>query len=62
MQHQSSVSLAEESELRECRSGYGGGWVLVDASYDTETGELVREEVSCPICGGSGRVYIYERS
>jgi hypothetical protein len=34
-------------------------WVLLDASYDPETGELVQEEVSCPICGGSGSVYLY---
>jgi hypothetical protein len=47
---------------RECRSCYGGGWVLLDATYDPETGELVQEEAPCPICDGSGSVYLYERS
>ena len=62
MQHQSSAPLAEQPESRECRSCYGCGWVLLDASYDPETGELVQEETPCFICHGSGRVYLYERS
>ncbi len=61
MQHQSSA-LAQGEESSECRSCYGGGWVLLDASYDPETGELVQEETLCFICHGSGSVYLYERS
>ncbi len=55
-------SASAQEETRECRSCYGCGWVLLDASYDPETGELVREEVACFICHGSGSVYLYERS
>ena len=54
--------LEPHRERRGCRSCHGGGWVLVDATYDPETGELVQEEAACFICGGSGSVYIYERS
>ena len=60
MQHQSSASV-QEPEARECRSCFGGGWVLLDASYDPETGELVQEETPCFICHGSGSVYLYEK-
>jgi hypothetical protein len=58
IEHQSNAS-AQESESRECRSCYGGGWVLLGASYDSSEGELVQGEAPCPICGGSGSVYLY---
>lgn len=46
-------------ELRECRSCYATGYVLLDASYDALSGELVREETPCPICRSVGRVDVF---
>lgn len=58
------TSLARSTrtdEIRECRSCLGTGWVLADAEYDPETGELVEEALPCFICRGSGAVYLYPR-
>ncbi len=49
----------EDREVRECRSCYGGGWVLEDAEYDPTTGELVQTSAPCPICGGAGSVSVF---
>lgn len=46
-------------EQRECRSCYGSGRVLLDASYDPETGELVQALTDCPICEGAKVVSVY---
>lgn len=52
-------SPPEEQETRPCRSCYGTGWVLADAEYDPETGELVEEAVRCFICRGERVVFVY---
>ncbi len=64
MQEQSTAHLGtpatpEQRETRKCRSCYGSGYVLTDAVYDQQTGELVEESVICPICRGSGQVSVY---
>jgi DnaJ-class molecular chaperone len=48
---------SEETEVRECRSCYGGG-VVTD---DVETSFCVYEAVqsTCPICKGSGEVSVF---
>ena len=46
-------------EQRECRSCYGCGTVVEDATYDPMTGELVQEVMDCPSCWGSGEVSVY---
>ena len=62
MDDTSLARSARTDETRgECRSCYGTGWVLADAEYDPETGELVEEAVPCFICRGSGVVYLYPR-
>jgi hypothetical protein len=50
---------ARPDETRECRSCYGTGWMLADAEYDPQSGELVEEAIRCFICRGSGAVYVY---
>jgi hypothetical protein len=35
------------------------GYVLLDAQYSAETGELTQKITDCPICGGSGEVSVY---
>ena len=53
----------QEREMRECRSCYGSGSVVEDATYDPTTGELVQEITDCPICRGAKvvSVFLYPR-
>ena len=62
--HTEALAGREDREVRECRSCYGSGSVLEDASYDAQTGELVQTICVCPICFGRGEVsvYLYGRS
>ena len=46
-------------EQRECRSCNGFGLVLLGATYDFKSGELIQESTTCPICHGSGSVPVY---
>ena len=55
------AASAQQSKSRGWRSCDGGEWVVVDVTYDLETGELVQEETPCFICHGSERVYLYEK-
>ena len=50
---------SREREDRQCRSCYGAGSVLEDASYDARTGELVQAICECPVCEGAGSVSVY---
>jgi DnaJ-class molecular chaperone len=63
MQRDSSAhvrnGLSEGTETRECRSCLGSGSVLLDATYDHTTGELVQEVAACFICKGAGEVSVY---
>jgi hypothetical protein len=63
MHRHSSVRPAqsplEEREMRECRSCYGSGRVLLDATYDPETGELVQETTDCFLCGGRDTMSVF---
>ena len=49
----------EDRAVRECRSCYGSGFVLEDAEYTAETGELVQAICECPICEGVGSVSVF---
>ena len=46
-------------EVRECRSCFGCGEVLLDAEYDPASGELVQVLAPCPVCRGVGSVSAY---
>jgi hypothetical protein len=52
-------SPPQERETRPCRSCRATGWILADAEYDFESGELVEESVPCFTCRGERVVFVY---
>ena len=50
----------EQREERDCVH-CTFGLILLDSTYDPESGELVQESATCHMCGGTGRrsVYLY---
>jgi hypothetical protein len=47
------------NERRPCRACEGVGFVVLDASYDYKTGELVKELGECLVCKGFGSVPLF---
>lgn len=48
---------SEDTEIRECRSCYGGGQVLEDVFVAYQWTETVAS--TCPICKGAGEVSVW---
>ncbi len=53
---------SEQRETRPCRSCRATGAVIEDVSYNPTSGKLVQALTDCPLCKGTGSVFLYPQA